>query len=155
MNESHVTQDLRQLEWRMPSRGKASCPPLLLNNTSDARCATTSQGQLRRATAYVVFFTMSLCCAAAAQAELLQWVRQLGTASEDASYGISTDGLANVYISGYTYCSLGGTSAGGSDAFVAEFVPEPSTLLLAALASVGLLLSSRHKANTLSFATKE
>ena len=43
-------------------------------------------------------------------------------------------GLGSVYISGYTHGSLGGTNAGGFDAFVAKFVdlpdvnPEPGDL---------------------------
>jgi hypothetical protein len=35
-------------------------------------------------------------------------------------FGVSADGLGNVYISGYTEGSLGGTNAGGTDAFVAK-----------------------------------
>lgn len=50
------------------------------------------------------------------------WVRQLGTSAADHSWGVSADGLGNVYISGETYGSLGGPSAGGNDAFVARFM---------------------------------
>ena len=56
------------------------------------------------------------------------------------SYGVSADGLGNVYFSGYTAGSLGGPNAGGSDAFVAKIVdpvvPEPSTLLLLCFGSL-------------------
>ena len=42
----------------------------------------------------------------------LQWTEQLGTSSNDRSYGVSADGLGNVYISGLTKGDLGGTHAG-------------------------------------------
>lgn len=51
----------------------------------------------------------------------LQWSRQLGTSTTDASRGVSADGLGNVYISGYTGGSLGGPNAGSSDAFVSKY----------------------------------
>lgn len=51
----------------------------------------------------------------------LQWTRQLRTSGEDYGFGISTDGLGNVYLSGRTYGSLGGPNAGDSDAFLAKF----------------------------------
>ena len=50
-----------------------------------------------------------------------QWTRQLGTSATDVSYGVSADGLGNVYISGYTDGSLGGPNAGGTDAFVSKY----------------------------------
>ena len=51
----------------------------------------------------------------------LLWTEQLGTSSDDNSGGVSADGLGNVYISGSTQGSLGGTNAGGLDAFVSKF----------------------------------
>jgi hypothetical protein len=51
----------------------------------------------------------------------LQWTRQLGTSSYDGAVGVSADGLGNVYISGVTSGSLGGTNAGGDDAFVSKY----------------------------------
>lgn len=51
----------------------------------------------------------------------LQWTKQLGTSAEDQETGVSADGLGNVYISGYTYGSLGGPNAGDRDAFLAEY----------------------------------
>lgn len=54
-------------------------------------------------------------------AGVLQWTRQLGTSGRDGSYGVSADGLGNVYISGYTYGDLGGPNAGGDDAFVSKY----------------------------------
>ncbi len=58
----------------------------------------------------------------------LQWTRQVGTNDADRGFGVSADGLGNVYISGATGGSLGGPNAGANDAFVAKFateVPEP------------------------------
>jgi hypothetical protein len=51
----------------------------------------------------------------------LLWTRQLGTAGRDGGRGVSVDGLGNVYVSGSTEGSLGGPSAGRSDAFVAKY----------------------------------
>jgi len=52
----------------------------------------------------------------------LLWTQQLGTASLDIPYGgVVADGLGNVYVSGRTEGNLGGTSAGGSDAFLTKY----------------------------------
>ncbi|MBD1895741.1 SBBP repeat-containing protein [Coleofasciculus sp. FACHB-129] len=51
----------------------------------------------------------------------LLWKRQLGTASTDHSYGITVDSFGDLYITGTTNGSLGGTNAGGSDAWVAKY----------------------------------
>jgi hypothetical protein len=37
------------------------------------------------------------------------------------SYGVSADGLGNVYISGVTHGALGGPNAGNADAFVSKY----------------------------------
>ena len=56
-----------------------------------------------------------------AQGNLL-WTRQLGTPEDDKSYGVSADGLGNVYISGITSGSLGRSRAGHDyDAFVSKY----------------------------------
>jgi Beta-propeller repeat len=49
------------------------------------------------------------------------WSRQIGTSAYDISHGVAVDTLGNAYISGYTQGSLGGTSAGGNDAFLAKY----------------------------------
>jgi hypothetical protein len=51
----------------------------------------------------------------------LQWHRQLGTAVEDRGWDAATDGLGNVYITGFTYGNLGSASRGNTDAFVAKY----------------------------------
>jgi len=51
----------------------------------------------------------------------LAWARQLGTSGHDTSYGVVVDAASNVFISGYTEGSLGGSNAGGSDAFVSKY----------------------------------
>lgn len=51
----------------------------------------------------------------------LQWLKQFGTAADDRDTGISTDDLGNVFMSGFTYGSLAGSSAGDADAFVVEY----------------------------------
>lgn len=51
----------------------------------------------------------------------LLWIRQLGTSANDEGFGVSADGLGNVYLSGRTRGSLGGTNAGLADAFISKF----------------------------------
>jgi hypothetical protein len=52
----------------------------------------------------------------------LQWTRQLGTVATDRNFGISADGLGNVYISGHTQGNLAAAHAGGVfDAFLAKY----------------------------------
>ena len=70
---------------------------------------------------FVALLTLTLCCAAPASGQTLDWVRQFGTASEDRGTGVSVDELGNVYISGYTEGSLEGTNSGGNDAFLRKY----------------------------------
>ncbi len=76
-----------------------------------------------------------------------QWTHQLGTNTEEVSYGVSADGLGNVYFSGSTSGSLGGPNAGSRDAFVVKIVdsvvPEPNTLLLLCFGSLAVLWRRR------------
>ncbi len=59
------------------------------------------------------------------------WSTQIGSASFDNSFSVDVDTLGNVYISGQTYGNLGGTNAGGHDAFLAKFtIPEPTSFSL-------------------------
>ncbi len=49
------------------------------------------------------------------------WSKQLGTATSDYSRAVAVDASGNAYISGRTVGDLGGTNAGGSDAFLTKF----------------------------------
>ena len=49
------------------------------------------------------------------------WTHQLGTSVDDNSYSVAVDSLGGVYITGDTSGSLGGTNAGGKDAFLVKF----------------------------------
>ncbi|KYC39582.1 hypothetical protein WA1_21740 [Scytonema hofmannii PCC 7110] len=51
----------------------------------------------------------------------LQWKKQLGSAGDDFAYGVVTDSAGYVYITGDTDDALGGTNAGGIDAWVAKY----------------------------------
>ena len=52
------------------------------------------------------------------------WLEQLGTAGEDNSYGVATDGSGNIYIAGGTTGDLEGSNAGDYDAWVAKYNSE-------------------------------
>jgi hypothetical protein len=55
----------------------------------------------------------------------LRWTRQLGTSEDDISLGVATDGDGNVYISGWTEGSLGGTNFNQlADAWLAKYSAE-------------------------------
>lgn len=49
------------------------------------------------------------------------WSRQLGTSADDQAAGASADALGSVFVTGYTHGDLGGSSAGGRDAFVSKY----------------------------------
>ncbi len=56
----------------------------------------------------------------------LIWGQQLGTASNDDAFGVVTDAIGNVFVTGYTFGSLPGnvdgiTSSGGVDIFVVKY----------------------------------
>lgn len=65
----------------------------------------------------------------------LLWTRQLGTAENDWSFGVSADGLGSVYFSGTTYGNLGGPNQGERDAYLVKIadVPEPNSMALASV----------------------
>jgi hypothetical protein len=52
---------------------------------------------------------------------VLIWKKQLGTSSDDASQGVATDSIGNVYMSGNTDGSLEGANQGSLDAWVAKY----------------------------------
>ena len=51
----------------------------------------------------------------------LQWTKQLGTAANDYAYGVAIDSRGNALVVGATQGSLGGTNAGGYDAFLSKY----------------------------------
>ena len=69
----------------------------------------------------VIVARPSLTCALVVPGLTQEWTRQLGTSSPESNYGVSADGLGNVYTSGYTEGSLGNPNAGKKDAFVAKY----------------------------------
>jgi len=56
-----------------------------------------------------------------AQPYALDWSRQFGTHRTDSGTDVVTDESGNVFVSGYTYGSLGGTNIGRSDAFLRKY----------------------------------
>ena len=49
------------------------------------------------------------------------WIRQFGTSRSDGASALAPDGAGGAMIAGRTVGSLGGTSAGGSDIFLARY----------------------------------
>lgn len=49
------------------------------------------------------------------------WARQIGTREGDGAYGVTTDAVGNVYLTGSTSGSLGGANQGRADAWVAKY----------------------------------
>ncbi|HEY9824140.1 MAG TPA: SBBP repeat-containing protein [Stenomitos sp.] len=60
----------------------------------------------------------------------LKWIKQLGTSKIDYSYGVATDSNGNVFVTGFTYGSLGRTNLGGADMWAAKFNPQGKQLWL-------------------------
>jgi hypothetical protein len=55
------------------------------------------------------------------------WLEQFGTPYDDTGYGISADGLGNIYIAGETEGSLGAPNLGDSDIFLRRYSGTPAT----------------------------
>jgi hypothetical protein len=51
----------------------------------------------------------------------LLWSKQIGAPGSDQSWGVSVDGLGNVYFSGTTYDSLAGPLLGNGDMFLIKY----------------------------------
>jgi hypothetical protein len=51
----------------------------------------------------------------------LQWSRQIGTNKSDVVTGVAADSNGSVYVSGATGGTIGGTNAGGTDAFIRKY----------------------------------
>jgi hypothetical protein len=76
----------------------------------------------------------------------LLWTRQMGTTGTDVSNSVAVYGMGTVYITGWTYGSLGGPNAGNRDMFLAKFsapIPEPGTIFMIATAVVGMAAAMR------------
>ena len=70
----------------------------------------------------------------------LLWTEQLGTSTDDCSYSVAMDAAGNAFVAGYTEGTLGGSSYGDKDLFLAKYaVPEPGALALLASGLIGLL----------------
>ncbi|MGB8702782.1 MAG: SBBP repeat-containing protein, partial [Thermosynechococcaceae cyanobacterium] len=54
----------------------------------------------------------------------LLWTKKLGSNGSDYSYGVATDSIGNVLISGSTAGKIGVVDKGGDDAFVAAYSPD-------------------------------
>lgn len=53
----------------------------------------------------------------------VRFTRQLGTGDDDRAQGVATDANGSFYTTGDTVGDLGGSNAGGTDAFVRAFAP--------------------------------
>jgi hypothetical protein len=49
------------------------------------------------------------------------WTKQLGTTVDDRGWGVSADGVGNVYMAGTTGGGLQGANLGGTDAFLTKY----------------------------------
>ncbi len=67
------------------------------------------------------------------------WTRQFGTAGEDVAYAL-TAGLGGIYVAGETTGALGGSNAGGVDAFVIQIMPDETPPVISGLPSAGCIL---------------
>jgi hypothetical protein len=71
--------------------------------------------------AIAIIFVLAEAHVLLAETSSVAWIRQFGTNSIDNAFGASGDLLGNIYVSGSTGGSLGGTNAGDGDAFVRSF----------------------------------
>jgi hypothetical protein len=73
---------------------------------------------------HIIIGITILCLASAAIAEdpyEVAWIAQIGTLGMDTSHSVAVDTAGNVYISGTTDGSLGGSNVGNYDAFLTKF----------------------------------
>ena len=75
----------------------------------------------------------------------LSWSKQLGSRGGDYGNGIAVDSFGNIYVGGATTGVLGEFSAGYFDVYLLKLsaIPEPSSLVLTAMAACGVLLGRR------------
>ncbi|HEY9824141.1 MAG TPA: SBBP repeat-containing protein, partial [Stenomitos sp.] len=65
------------------------------------------------------------------------WKKQLGTLSLEESYGVATDRNGNVFITGFTFGSLGSTNQGYRDVWVAKYSPDGTLVWVKQLGTPG------------------
>jgi Ca2+-binding RTX toxin-like protein len=58
----------------------------------------------------------------------LLWVRQLGTNKSEQVWAMTLDSAGNIYISGNTDGTIGGSNQGGTDVFIAKYAPDGTLL---------------------------
>ncbi|MGD9125784.1 MAG: SBBP repeat-containing protein [Planctomycetia bacterium] len=58
-----------------------------------------------------------------ASGQTLEWIRQVGTDTNDCGTDLAADELGNIYITGWTGGVLGDASIGGDDFFVSKYNP--------------------------------
>ncbi len=77
------------------------------------------------------------------------WFQQFGSTVDDYCTAIDIDSAGSVYISGYTYGTLGGPSIGKTDLYVTKLtpIPEPTSLMLFGLGIPGLMVRRNKKRN--------
>jgi hypothetical protein len=68
----------------------------------------------------------------------LQWLRQFGTSADDTSFGVATDMVGNIYVSGHTFGSLNGINQGERDAFVRKYNSEGEAMWTSQLGTSSL-----------------
>jgi hypothetical protein len=74
-----------------------------------------------KTTILIGLLSLALFCIPSTYGQMNEWTRQFGTSNNDISFGVSADGLGNVYISGETDGNLEGTRAGSFDAFITKY----------------------------------
>ena len=68
-----------------------------------------------------VFWMMQLSTVVWAQMPVMEWTRLLGTTGHDVGGDVSIDESGNVYVTGNTSGSLGGSNEGFADMFLAKY----------------------------------
>ena len=70
----------------------------------------------------VALFVLAFSTMVQAETPVVEWIRQLGTSSDDYGWSVSVDASGNAYVTGRTEGSLDGNiSAGGEDMFLTKY----------------------------------
>ena len=69
----------------------------------------------------VVLASKTTIVAATSSPTKIEWIRQLGTETDDYAWSVALDGLGNSYITGQTQGNLGDLNFGLRDAFLAKY----------------------------------